>query len=74
MWAMASSHSHEPAPMFTDQEKGLLAVVLVWIGMAATIALFVYSTLPGKGWGEKANSGPILVEQGGGKGMDFPRK
>jgi hypothetical protein len=60
--------------MFTEQEKGLLAVVLVWMGMAATVALLVLGSLPTKSWGEYANSGPIQVEQGAGKGISFPRK
>jgi hypothetical protein len=34
--------------MFTEQEKGLLAVVLVWMGMAATVALLVLGSLPTK--------------------------
>lgn len=57
---MASAHAHEPAPMFTEQEKGLLVVVLVWIAMAFSVAAFVFSTLPDKHWGEIANSGPIV--------------
>lgn len=46
--------------MFTEQEKGLLVVVLVWIAMAFSVAAFVFSTLPDKHWGEIANAGPIV--------------
>lgn len=47
--------------MFTDQEKGLLVVVLVWLTMAFSVFGFVFSTLPDKHWGEVANSGPIVA-------------
>jgi hypothetical protein len=57
---MANAHTHENAPMFTDQEKGLLVVVLVWLAMAFSVFGFVFSTLPDKHWGEYANAGPIV--------------
>jgi hypothetical protein len=59
MELMSSSHAHEAKPMFTDQEKGLLVVVLTFITLAASVAFFVFSTLPDKQWGELANPGPI---------------
>jgi hypothetical protein len=52
--------------MFTDQEKGLLVVVVVFLALAFSVAGFVYSTLPDKHWGEVANSGPIGHVTGGG--------
>ncbi|GAB4364381.1 MAG: hypothetical protein OHK0021_08220 [Bryobacter sp.] len=73
---MASSHahdSHEPQPMFTPQERGLLVVALCFLTTAAIVAFTVFTTVPTKQWGETANAGPIKVAEGQGKGQDFPR-
>lgn len=57
---MANAHAHESAPMFTDQERGLLVLVVFWLSMAFSVTGYVFSTLPDKHWGEYANSGPIV--------------
>ncbi len=60
--------------MFTDQEKGLLVVVLAFLATAALVALYVYSTLPNKMWGEVANSGPIAKLEATALGARVERK